>query len=76
MITEINNWVVVGGRLDGWVDGYMAGWLAVYGWTSGQCDSAASAYPLLLSTGVTDRLTDLLQEPLHLLAGLLQRNLI
>ena len=31
MITEINNWVVVGGRLDGWVDGYMAGWLFMVG---------------------------------------------
>ena len=24
MITEMNNWVAVGGRLDGWVDGSMS----------------------------------------------------
>ena len=59
----------------------MGGWMApfclsVYGWTDRQHAPTPSAYLMLLSTGVTDLLTELLQELLHLLTGFLQCNLL
>lgn len=47
-----------------------------YTWTVGQSAPTASAYLLLLSTGVTDLLMGLLQELLQLLTGLLFFNLL
>lgn len=70
-----NNWMAR--RWDsGWVDGWLHGCLHVYVWTGGQPAPTATAYLLLLSTGATDLLMYLLQEPLSLLTGLLQFSLL
>ena len=74
MTTESTTGWDVGGSLDGWMNLYMGVCMFMFGQVGRL--SPATAYLLLLSTGATDLLMDLLQEPLHLLTGLLQFSLL
>lgn len=58
--------------VEGSVDGYMG--VSLYGWSGEQ--PVPRVYLMLLNKGVTALFTNLLQEFLHLLTGLLHCNLL